>query len=132
LTGPLTVEEPGQTQMELVDLVKPCNDAAVDHVGKWSLGATHWKQCGRRRQAQTDICFFFDRQIPTPNLETRHVELRMLVRSIKCKLMTKLISKHSIKSRDESHVHNYVKIRQHRATENNFNDGLFALNRFIL
>jgi hypothetical protein len=54
----LTVEEPGQTQMELVDLVKPCNDAAVDHVGKWSLGATHWKQCGRRRQAQTDICFF--------------------------------------------------------------------------
>jgi hypothetical protein len=29
-------------------------------------------------------------------------------------------------------VHNYVKIRQHRATENNFNDGLFALNRFIL
>jgi hypothetical protein len=76
--------------MEWVALVKPCNDAAVDHVGKWSLGATHWKAVWKEKTGPGPHLFFY-KQIPTCNLETRHVEL-MIVRNTKCKLMKKLIS----------------------------------------
>ena len=55
LTGPLTVENPGQSQMVWVDLVKP-NAAAPNHVGPWS---NILESSGKGRTAQAHIWIFF-------------------------------------------------------------------------
>ena len=57
LTGPLTMENPGQSQMVWVDLVKP-NAAAPNHVGPWS---NILESSGKGRTAQAHIWIFFRR-----------------------------------------------------------------------